>query len=67
MARAKFVVLLLDYQNRDYVPDGEQEVARFHAKGDAIAYAIWRAHTIPAGRTHVFEVYDGKRKEYRAG
>ena len=41
-------------------------VARFHAKGDAVAYAIWRA-TTNNSRGDVFEVSKSSKTVYRAG
>lgn len=65
--RAKFTVILIDHDSNGFPVPNVLEVAKFYCKGDAISYAIWLAHTIPVGKTHVFEVYDGNRREYRAG
>ena len=65
--RAKWAVMLIQHTNDGFPLPYVSEVAKFHAKGDAIAYAIWRAHNIPEGKIHVFEVYNGAKREYRAG
>ena len=64
--RAKYVVMMNDHVDGFPIP-AVCEIAKFHCKGDAIAYAIWRAHTIPEGKTHIFEVFCGSKKQYRAG
>ncbi len=64
---APFVVYLLSYWKD--CPDSYETftVAKFVAQGDAIAYAIWRAHTIPEGKIQVFEVFGRGKRVYRAG
>ena len=63
----KFDVYLLSYDKDGYTVKEKLLVAKFVAEGDANAYAIHRAHNVPAGRIEVFEVYKGKKRLYRAG
>lgn len=67
--RMPFSVFLLNYSDSadGYHHAEPLKVCAFIAQGDAISYAIWRAHSVPAGRVHVFEVFKGATKVYRAG
>lgn len=66
---APYRVDFIRYKPDEYATEIERHaVARFYAEGDAIAYTIHRAHSLPSGDPAVvFEVYRQDRKIYRAG